>query len=133
MRRASRTGTWRFIAANPIFLPTCVPASGQAWARARSNGKAREATTPDVAQAGSSGWGRLAKNEDVKEWARASASIRVCLPSLAVGCVAEHRAGHDVCAGLRRSVARDGADDGEEQQVRHARTAAHCSSPGGVA
>ena len=32
--------------------------------------------------------------------------------SLAVGCIAEHRAGHNVCTGLRRSVPRDRADDG---------------------
>ena len=51
MRRASWTGTWRFIAANLTFLPTRAPASWHTRAMARSKGKARDARTPDVAQA----------------------------------------------------------------------------------
>ena len=51
MRRASWTGTWRFMAASLTFRPTRAPASWQTRAMARSRGKAREARTPDVAQA----------------------------------------------------------------------------------
>ena len=51
IRRASCTGTSRFMSASRTFLATRAPASRHTPARARSRGMAREARTPAVAHA----------------------------------------------------------------------------------